>query len=181
MKKPPQFMLLLVFVFAFISCVDDVDFEQADEVFIENEVEVDLVYFTLDTSNFVNVNSGEVVETTVREETNLDFLNKDFIQRDLQELTLTLDYKNTFTQSFTNTLRFLNQADQEVYRIEFEVGGSTAGETAVTRYEQQFIGATLDAIRAAIKIEIVANLSNDGQPVEGQLDFMSKAYYRFIF
>ncbi|MAZ26375.1 MAG: hypothetical protein CL868_04760 [Cytophagaceae bacterium] len=172
---------ILFFCLVSISCVKDVDFDQADEIYLENEFETDLVYFTLNTSNFVDADSNAVVDTLVTQTTNLEFLDDDFIQENLVEIALELRYDNTFLQSFENEAVFLSRNNQELYNITFTVSGSPDGSVVTTQFKDTLRGAELERFKRSIKLKVSAAIEQDGDPIEGNLDFRSKAYYRFLF
>lgn len=179
--KPRILLHVLAVCIIAISCVKDVDFDQAEEVYLENEFVTDLVYFNLTTSNFVDVDNDVVVNSTVTESTNLEFLDDQFIQENLVELAIEMEYQNTFQQSFTNRARFLNRANQEMYSFQFDVDGSADGSVVTTRFVDTLTQAELQQFKRSIKLEVSVDLTQDGQSIEGNLDFRSKAYYKMLF
>jgi hypothetical protein len=46
-----------------VSCVDDLDFEQAQDIETFPTAEVDLIFFTLVTENFDNVDNSDTPQT----------------------------------------------------------------------------------------------------------------------
>ena len=60
-KITKQF-ILLTSILLFVSCFDGTDFDQTNEVVLTPEIELDLIYFNLEASNFYDyANNTEVL------------------------------------------------------------------------------------------------------------------------
>ena len=71
--KITKLFFLLTSILLFVSCFDGTDFDQANDVVVTPEIELDLIYFNLDASSFYNnANNTEVL--VVEDTTDLDFL-----------------------------------------------------------------------------------------------------------
>lgn len=176
--------LRLAFLFGLIlstySCVRDVDFEQTEQIAITPDVDLDLTFFQLTTSNFVDSQSGALIPI-VRDTTRLEFLDDDFVRDNLKQIDLLLKYDNTFSQTLTHKTLFLDENDVLQYEISFDIDGSLDGETTTTTFEQTIIDPELEGIRNSIKMLIEITMRTDQNPIEGQLQHLSKAVYALEF
>jgi hypothetical protein len=163
-----------------ISCVKDVDFDQTEEIVIAPKVDLDLVFFNLDTANFVASDTGMPV-SVIRDTTRLEFLDDRFVQENLKEIDFLFRYDNSFSQVFEHNALFLNEANEIQYAISFDVDGSTDGTAVTTLYNQIVAEPDLDAIRGAIKMIIELTLQPNADPIEGTLRHQSKAIYSLEF
>jgi hypothetical protein len=50
--KITKLFFLLTSMLLFVSCFDGTDFDQANDVVVTPEIELDLIYFNLDASSF---------------------------------------------------------------------------------------------------------------------------------
>ena len=175
-----QMLLLCCFLSLLFSCVKDVDFDQADDITLQPDVDVDLVFFTLETSNFQGSDPSQSI-TVVRDTTRLDFLDDNFVQDNLKRIDFQFQYDNTFSQGFFHRALFLNEENETQYVIEFDVAPSMDGGNERTSFEQTVEDPDLDAIRASIKLVLEITVDIDGNPIEGTLSHQSKALYALEF
>ena len=162
------------------SCVKDVDFDQTEDIVIAPKVDLDLIFFSLNTSNFVGAATGNPI-AVVRDTTRLEFLDDTFVQENLKEIDFLFRYDNSFSQSFVNRAVFLDEADEVQYEIEFDVTPSINGSTETTTFTQTVAETDLDAIKASIKLLIELTLEPNGDPIDGSLRHQSKALYSLEF
>jgi hypothetical protein len=182
MKSFPQ-LKLLCGVLSFIlcaSCVKDVDFDQADEIIISPKVDLDLVFFELDTENFVTAETGEAI-SVIRDTTRLEFLDDGFVRDNLLQIDFVFRYDNSFSQTFEHSALFLNEEDEVQYEVTFDVAASSDGLANTTVYTQTVAEPDLDAIRNSIKMLIELTLQPNGEPIIGEMRHQSKAVYSLEF
>lgn len=180
MLKIPQIFKLLPFLafFAFSSCVKDIDLDQMDEITIPPEVTVDLVYFTLNPTHFVDAASAV---QTVSDTTRLDFLDDDYIKESLMRAEFNFKYFNSFPQAFTSTVSFLSENDAVRHSFFIEIPGGSAAAPAVVDFGEIIENSNIDVIRKSIKVNIKVEMHPDSNPVEGQLQLKSKGVFKFEF
>lgn len=154
------------------------DLDQIDEFVIPPEAAIDLVYFKLDTSSFVKNNIPVyVVEDVVR----LEFLDDDYIQTGLMSAEFNFKYTNTFPQDFTTTITFLSENNTVNHTIKFDIPAGNAASPNITDYTEIINEANIGAIRRSIKMKIELEMQPNSQPVQGDLQLKSKAFYKFEF
>lgn len=178
--KDSFWLFLIAFSLLSISCVKDVDFEQAAEFATVQRVDLDLIFFNLNTSNFIEAETGEVIPV-IRDTTRLEFLDDTFVQENLTAIDFSFQYDNTFSQSFLNRVVFLNEQDEVLYETSFQINPSIDGSLETTQYSEIVVTPELDAIKSSIKMFIELSLEPNGQPIDGTLKHKSKAVYTLEF
>lgn len=163
-----------------VSCVKDVDFDQTEEIVLSPQVDLDLVFFDLDTNNFVEVESGDPIPV-IRDTTRLEFLDDDFVRDNLRQIDFVFRYDNSFSQVFEHRAHFLNDLDEVQYAVTFDVSASPDGMATTTLFTQTVAEPDLDAIRNSIKMLIELTLVPNGNPIVGELRHQSKAVYSLEF
>lgn len=172
--------LLLLFLMTYTSCVSDVDFDQTQDVILTPTAVTDLIFFNLDTSDFENVDSQDVV-LTVRDTTRLEFLDDDFIRENLIEITLDFQADNSFGQSLVNRAAFLSSSGEEQYVIEFEINPSQDGSLQRTLFTQVVSQEDIQAISNSNQLANEVTLMTNGASINGELILQSKAVYALEF
>ncbi|WP_416440137.1 hypothetical protein ACH3O9_10445 [Leeuwenhoekiella sp. A16] len=172
--------LIILYVLLQTGCVRDIDLDQADEFATEQDVDLDLIYFTLDAQNFTD-ETGAIIEPATTQETRVELFDDEFFQENLEELGLYVRIENTFFQGFITTLNFLDEEGNITYSVQINVTGSTNDQPVTTIYDEVITGEDLDLIRASISISIATEIIPDGNPVSGELNFQSKLRYHLTF
>ncbi len=178
--RPIGVLILFSFFMTYISCVSDVDFDQTQDVVLSPIAVTDLIFFNLDTSDFVNVNTQDVV-LTVRDTTRLEFLDDDFIRENLIEITLDFQVDNSFGQSLINRAAFLNNSGQEQYVVEFEIIPSQDGSLQRTLFTQVASQEDIQAISNSNQLANEVTIMTNGASINGELTLQSKAEYVLEF
>ena len=91
-------VLALIFLAGLVSCVKDVDFDQAGDIALTPEIQTDLVIFEVDEKDFTDPKTSEqkkILRDTVR----LEFLDDSYIQENLQSVEFSFRYHNNFPKS----------------------------------------------------------------------------------
>lgn len=168
-----------IFVLAGMTgCVKDVDFDQADEVLLGPELQVDLVFFNVEKEDLFNAETGEVRQI-FRDTVRLEFLNDDFIQDDLQELELSFRYLNSFPEPFRSRVKFLSGNNQNQYELLFDIAPGAAGNPSRTEIVEHFGPGEFEFLKRSIKI--VVEFEVEKEPTEGKLNFGAKGLFIFEF
>ena len=120
----PKKLILLFFCFlAMSSCVDELDFSQADDYNITPENTVSLTYFTVLPFQFFNL-SG-VQESEKSDTTDFRLFDNSYIRDNLVKLDFNVEVKNEFNRSFTVQIVFLDANNNITHRFnEIKVGAN---------------------------------------------------------
>jgi len=103
--KITKLFFILTSMLLCVSCFDGTDFEQANDVVVTPEIELDLIYFNLDASNFYdNATNTEVL--VVEDTTDLDFLGGSDINDILKGADFFLSLQTAYLENLTSLLIF---------------------------------------------------------------------------
>lgn len=175
---PPVLILLLLT--GFTSCVKDIDFDQAGDISLQPEIQASLLIFEVDQRDFVDPETKLqrlIITDTVR----LEFLDDDYIQKDLEKVEFSFKYRNSFPQSFSNRILFLSENNNLQHEVNFETAPGSPGNTVVSEKIEIIGPDRIQVIKRSIKmvVEITAVLND--QPFNGKLNFESKGLFSFQF
>lgn len=172
-------LALLSIFFVATSCVKDMDLDQAQEIVIPPSVALDLIYATIDSSDFVSTGaSGPLI---ARDEVRLEFLDDDYIRDGLMRADYNFIFENSFTQSFNAKITFLSESNRVKYRVDFVIPAGSAASPTTIDYTEIIDVDEITAIRESIKMFVEIEMVPNGEDFEGELQLRSKAFYKFEF
>jgi hypothetical protein len=99
-------IIILIGLLSF-SCVGDLDFDQADDIFIEPVVLVSLIHFNADGIDF----PGSVDQEVFNDESEVHFFDSDFAEESITRVIIDYDMENTFDRDFSIAYNFLDNND----------------------------------------------------------------------
>ena len=173
-------LFILILCYTFQACVDDVDLDQAEEFEFSPVVNLDLVFFSVNQSNFLTSNE-QLPVAVLNDTTQLDFLNDNFFRENIRQIDFVFQFENTFNTGFASRAIFIAPNNQERISFDLDVIPSTDGSTQISRLERTVVGEELmDVIRSA---SIVIQLTPEElpTPLAGELSFQSRAVYFLEF
>ena len=178
---PLKKLAFLPLLFVLFSCVKDVDLDQYDEIVIPPAAALDLVYFTLDETNFFSP-SGTLM--TPSDDLRLEFLDDDYIQTGLVEAEFQFQIIHSFQESFTVWISFFAENGSLQHKFAIEVPPAAAGEQRLVNFTEEFyeedIGVIRRSIRMLVEVEMHPTLGA-GAAATGELQLKSKGLYKFEF
>ncbi|EDM43799.1 hypothetical protein SCB49_09415 [unidentified eubacterium SCB49] len=170
---------LLKFMTLFLllqGCVKDTDFDQVDEVVLTPEIELDLVYFNLDTTDFFD-NTTDTPKLTVRDTTALEFLDSNDITGAINKIDLLFEFKNSIPRTFDVDIDFLRNNNDITYSKGITVAAGSVNGDIETRYIDEVIGDDLNSIENASKVVVSVTIPSADASLSGNLALQSKATY----
>lgn len=175
-----RFVAFLIILSGLSSCVKDIDLDQAEDIRLKPDLQVDLLIFDVEESDFKDPDSGlprSVIKDTVR----LEFLDDDYIQNDLNKVEFRFRYTNSFSNSFSSRVLFLSENNALQHRVDFIIAGGDKINPVVTE-NIDFTGPEeIDRIRRTIKMVVEIEVLSGALPVDGSLKFQSKGLFSFQF
>jgi len=148
MKRLFYFALLSVgFLFLTISCAEEQDFSQIDDLRITPTLATGLFYFESDEET---INSAGALNTFYSQEVNFDAFNEEYVAEHLLEGTITYEIENTTSKQLQITIEFLDEAGQVIDRESFSIGPDPSG----VFIKEVFYGP------GGTSIDILANISS---------------------
>lgn len=164
----------------FSSCFKDVDFGQAGDISLEPDLQVDLLYYNLDETDFSDSDSGSytpVIRDTVR----LEFLDDDYIQDGLIYTELRFRHENTFPHPIRSRISFLNKNNRNQFTVSYIIPEGSEGMPTVFDTIRILEGSEIVKMRRSFKMVVENEVVDGNNKLNGQLKFMSKGFFRFEF
>ena len=174
-KITKQF-ILLTSILLFVSCFDGTDFDQTNEVVLTPEIELDLIYFNLEASNFYDyANNTEVL--VLEDTTDLDFLGGSDINDIIKGADFYFEFTNTIARGFNVSFDFLNNDNVSKYLMQTTVSPGS-GNTPVVSYFVQYLDALqIKELTKANKVLVTVTIPSSSQDLSGVLNLQSKTTY----
>ncbi len=175
-----QTFLLFLFVIGSVSCVKDVDLDQAKDISLKPKLQIDLLIFDVDEADFADSLTNQQ-KTILRDTVRLEFLDDSYIQDDLMEVEFSFKYINSFSQSFHNKISFLSENNSAQHVVEFNINPGDKNNPAVTEVIDLIKFDQIQVIRRSIKMAVEIEALPGKGPFTGELKFQSKGLFSFEF
>ena len=120
-KKYSPYFLFILSSFFMLSCVKDVDFDQAETLKIEPVVDVSLLYFDLQASQVGFIPNNDVNPYSVQDTTKLEIFSKPFLEENLKEATFDFEFLNSIPRIFNAKIVLYDNAYNVLDEIEILV------------------------------------------------------------
>jgi len=166
-----------------ISCVKDVDFDQAEGIVLTPVIESNLLFFDEPAPSFVNENGSEVA--FVKDSVVVEVFNDEFVRDNLQKAILLFEATNTINRGYEAKVDFLNEADELQYTLLFNIPTAVNNQEVLVEQEEVFEGDNLEAFKTTNKLALTLTMfpSTDGSSLDedslGSLRFRSKGTFFF--
>src|SRR5690606_23363550 len=131
LRKILPLALILLLASGISSCVKDIDFDQAGDISLQPEIQADLLIFEIDQRDFIDPETNRQ-RLTIRDTVRLEFLDDDYVQKDLEKVEFSFKYRNTFPQTFSNRILFLSETNQLQHEVVFETAPGKTGSPVVS-------------------------------------------------
>ncbi|GAA4316994.1 hypothetical protein GCM10023115_42210 [Pontixanthobacter gangjinensis] len=162
------------------SCFKDVDFGQAQEISLEPDLQVDLLYFQLDETDFLDSESSQytpIIRDTVR----LEFLDDDYIQDGLMYAALRFRHENRFPYDINSRIRFLGENGGRQFQVNYLIPQGSSAASSVIDTTRILEGNEINKLRRSIKMVVELEVVDGAGDLQGELDFQSKGLFKFEF
>ena len=167
---------LLTFTLLCVSCFEDTDFNQANDVVVSPEIELDLIFFNLEASKFYDyTNNTEIL--VVQDTTDLNFLGGDDISNILKGADFFFEFTNTIPRGFNVSFDFLNQANVSKFLMQTTVASGNQDAPVVSYFEQSLDELQIKELTKAKKVLVTVTIPSSSQDLSGVLNLQSKTTY----
>ena len=174
-KITKQF-ILLTSILLFVSCFDGTDFDQTNEVVLTPEIELDLIYFNLEASNFYDyANNTEVL--VVEDTTDLDFLGGSDINDIIKGADFYFEFTNTIARGFNVSFDFLNNDNVSKYLMQTTVSPGSENTPVVSYFVQYLDALQIKELTKANKVLVTVTIPSSSNDLSGVLNLQSKTTY----
>lgn len=159
MKK---YYLLKITCWAFLimstfSCSSDLNFDQANDLKLQPVVEGNLSYFNVAATDFLADNGSEY--NLVLDSQDFDIFRDRYLNDYLQKADLHFEITNTINRAFKADILLLNDNDQVLYAISFDIPAS-AGTPMVISKTEIFENAKLQLLKNTRKLQFALTVKS---------------------
>lgn len=102
-----HFIIIVLVGILSISCVSDLDFDQAENIVVEPVALVSLLHFKVEGIDF----PGSVGVELFEDVSEVHFFDTDFAEENVVEIIINFDLENTFNRNFTINYNFIDDND----------------------------------------------------------------------
>lgn len=156
MNQYPQnkFLAIVLLVLLSFSCSSNLDFNQVNDFKLEPVFIANLSAFEIPANQFV-VNGMEQNITFDAKE--FDIFRDSFFRKNLTRTDFFFEIDNTINRSYTIDVLLLDENDQPLYNIHFDVPAYSGTQNKVTQTEI-FEGANLDLLKIAKRMAFIVKM-----------------------
>ncbi|HEY9185437.1 MAG TPA: hypothetical protein VIM94_08940 [Salegentibacter sp.] len=173
-------ILYLAFCILLTGCVKDIDLDQAEKISLSPDLDVDLLIYDISEEYFFR-SENNVFQPVIRDTVRLEFLDDDYIQKDLTEVEFYFRHINTFPQGFSHTIKFLSDAGREQILIQYEVAPGNSNNPVTTDYTEIIEENRINLIRNSIQMVVELEAHPNSKEFKGKLEFASTGLFKFDF
>ena len=175
MKLKPILLLAIGIALLFFSaCVKDTDFDQTDDILVSPVVELDFLFYNLDSESFSEIGVNNVI---VSDTTNFDFLNDEFIVDNLIRAEFLFKYTNSFPIDFVTEYKFLDDNNELQYEIIIPIGEGSVAAPLISEHTENIEGESMLELTQAGKVVVNVIASSHVDDLKGTLKLQSKTTY----
>ncbi|WP_025743971.1 hypothetical protein [Aquimarina pacifica] len=183
-NKPITWLCMLCLALLSISCVEDVDLNQANDIVLTPVYEADFVYSKLNTEEFIDfdIDLGIIVpEIVVNDTLDYDILSSSFAVDNLEKVELYFEFYNSIEIGFTFDFIFLDSNGQIIgpsYSIPVNPGNGPDEPSVLSIPDPITLDPELIAILGDTKQLVTSiRVQNVSSSLQGILELKSKGTY----
>lgn len=174
------YIRILFFLILLTSCVDEVDFDQADDLSIQPTYVASLVHFTFDQHQFLDDLGNEQFMITDAAPANLK--NSNLVQDNLTNAEIQFKVSNQFNRTIVLVLRFYNSSGQPTFALN---PISIPPNTVNGIYTQTISGADLTNLKnssiARLDVVLMAGITPIDPAINKVLNVQVSGIFDFNF
>lgn len=169
--------LLLCLSLVSISCTEDIDFDQAEDLVLTPALEASLIYFDEPANRFFDDGTGV---NTIQDFVSVEFFNDEFIVDNLVKAEFVFETKNTINRAFELQVDFLDQSNNVQHTIVVNEDAAPDNTDTTTIFTEVFEGSSLAALKRSVAIVFTLRLL-PGEPIDantpGRIQYKSYAAF----
>jgi len=163
----------------FLSCTSNVDFNQVDDIEVNQNFTFSFIYLNANQNNFLNAD-GTSETNSLSDSRNIDIFKLDYFQENLIEVNFNFEIENTFNRDFELEFTFLNADDAITTNFMINIP-SNSKLSHLETYE----GLDLLSLKLTEKVKITVDLqpSSDASILnrDDETELTIKSSANFIF
>ncbi len=166
----------LLAVLLLFSCIKDTNFDEAQNIALTPVVELDLIYFNVDASEFFDsINNISIL--TLRDTTEIRFLDDTDFQESLIRAEFQFNFTNSIPREFMVDFQFLSEENEETYVIGTIVNQGTVQVPVFTQFIKKVEGEEILQLTQANKVVVSITIPSSDASLRGILNLQSKTTY----
>ena len=173
------FILKLIGVFLLIatlgSCVKDTDFEQFDQTLLTPIIDLNLVFWEVNAPSF-NSTSGNLPLGTVRDTTEIRFLDDPDTQDSVVRADFLFEFENTSDSGYDLVIDFVSLSGIVTYSLQTSINTGSQSQPEQQVLLQEILAPEVMNVTQAGLIAISA-IAQGLPPQQGSLSMKSKARF----
>lgn len=149
-----------------VSCVKDVDFDQAEGLILTPVAAASIVYTEVDAPRFTE--NGIELETVTDTIADIELFTDDFVLDHLVKAELVFESTNTINRTFGLQIDFLSDTNAQLHSFSFDIAPSPSGDEVVSTHTEVFEDASLEALKMTRHMVLTFQLypSTDGTSLD---------------
>ncbi len=160
----------------FTACVQDTNFDQAEDIALTPIVELDLIYFDLHADRFFDTITSNPI-FTVRDTTEIRFLDDGSLQESLKRAEFYFKFANSISRNFQVDFQFLSEFNDTTYVAGTFVEQGTLASPVITEFTEDVEGEDILKLTQANKVVVSVTIPSSDENLEGTLNLKSKTTY----
>lgn len=170
--------IFLAFVTTLImsSCFQNTDFDQGDDFVLEPVVELDLIYFDINASQFYD-EATNTPNLTVRDTTEIEILEGSDIRDILQRADFLFKFTNSIPREFSINFNFLNAGNVSKYETSTVVNAGTNSSPVQTLFIDSLDEDEIESLTRSSKVVVTVTIPSANNSLTGNLNLQSKTTY----
>lgn len=177
MKKISRLLILTITTCVFFTaCIKNTDFDQAEDIVLSPVIELNLIYFNLDASDFYDAITSNPI-LTVRDTTEIKFLNDSTLHESLKRVEFYFQFTNSIPRDFQVDFQFLSERNDTAYFTQTYVDQGTLSTPVVTDFIENIEGDAIFDLTRANKVVVSVTIPSSIENLDGTLNLKSKAIY----
>lgn len=166
----------LLAVLLLFSCIKDTNFDEAQNIALTPVVELDLIYFNVDATEFFDsINNISIL--TLRDTTEIRFLDDTDFQESLIRTEFQFNFTNSIPREFMVDFQFLSEENEETYVIGTIVNQGTVQVPVFTQFIENVEGEEILQLTQANKVVVTITIPSSDASLRGILNLQSKTTY----
>lgn len=165
----------LVFVFLFISCSSDLDFDQVNDLTLKPVFVANLAHFNVPANQFVVDGQAQQFASDIEE---FDAFRKEFFNENLVKAELNFEIENNINRAFTLNILLLNDNDKVLQTIPFAIPAYSGTSNVIKYPTEVFENERLRLLKHTTKVGFLIQVAS-GPPIDenslGNLKLRSSA------
>ena len=177
MKKNLNLLFVfLLLLFFFTGCIKDTDFDQAENIALTPINELNLIYFNIGAESFYDDSTATEI-LTVRDTTEIRFLDDQEIQEGLRRVDFYFKFTNSIPRDFLVDFRFISEMNDTTYTAQTPVASGTIQDPVITEFIEIVDGDGIVNLTMSNRLVVTVTIPSSDENLDGYLNLQSKATY----